>query len=159
MKNLHFLSLIILALLVTACGSETASSDTRTENTETQNELPALPQETVQALSTQCDNIQYIFRDYPISFTQNEIPSIRQTLKFIQEETASLPDHCQPTAEMIFLGNGEILADALIYFLEDCSYIVFKENGQPTYSHKLSEAGKNFYEKILNNYYKSAQQQ
>ena len=155
-------TLFLLAMsffLFCSCNSGEESTQSMEQDEVRVDELPRLPVEMVETLSTRCDNIQYIFIEYPVSFSQSDVGSVRQTLNFIQEETALVPASCRPTADMIFLGEGEILADAKLYFMDDCSYIVFEENGTPTYSHKLSEEGKSFYMGVLENYYDQLQQQ
>ncbi len=160
MKKSTTLFLVALSFfLFCSCNSGEDSTQSVEQDVVQADEMPRLPAEMVHTLSTRCDNIQYIFIDYPVSFSQSDVGSVRQTLTFIEEETALVPGSCRPTADMIFLGEGEILADAKLYFMDDCSYIVFEESGTPTYSHKLSEEGKAFYMGVLQNYYNQLQQQ
>lgn len=163
---LCFFALAGFFILTIGCGSEKSSEQTDGEIDSSQLNMPetertpALPQDYFSLLKTRADYVDYIFYDYPISFSQTEVQGIRQVVDFIDRESTTMPKNCPPSAMVAFLGEGEILAEGDMYFLEGCAYFVFyNEDRTPTYSHRLSQAGANYFNNVLNQYFETVRQQ
>jgi len=163
---LYFSALFGLLVLTIGCGADSSSEESIGKVDSSQLRMaesertPALPQDYFSKLKTRADYVDYIFYDYPISFSQTEVPGIRQVVDFIDRESTTMPENCTPSAMVAFLSEGEILAEGDIYFLDGCSYFVFfDENRTPTYSHRLSQSGANYFNNVLKQYFETVQQQ
>ena len=158
----HFgILLVCVCMLFAACGQNSnGDHDESTDAQEVGEITDALPQETLQLIAETGDYVDYIFNDYPISFSQSEPSAVRQVAGFIDPEPTSMPEGCEPTAIVAFISQGEVLAEANLYFTDDCSHFVFfDENRNPTYSHPLRQQGKQYYESVLEQYFDALQQQ
>ncbi|GEM_PF-200263 len=161
-NRIHLSTLLICAcMLFIACGQGTNGENGETPDVEVGGEVTeALPQETLSLIAETGDYIDYIFHDYPISFSQSEPSAVRQVAGFIDPEPTSMPEGCQPTAIVAFISQGEVLAEADLYFMDGCSHFVFfDDNRNPTYAHPLRQQGKQYYESVLNQYFDAVQQQ
>jgi len=157
MSNLLFsILLLAIAILTFSCGS--SDQNKQAESTVVAESAPGMTNEQFTHLLNNTTNIEYIFIDYPISFSQSETNAVRQAVMFIEMKTARPDANCNPTAMVIFMGGGEILAEGNIYFLEDCAYFVFEKDREPTYFHRLSQTGYQFYNQVLTNYFNQLQQ-
>ena len=155
-------SYLLLFLLATtfsliSCGSGEQSADLQTEAEV--KPAPGMTTEHFNQLLNNVTNIEYIFIDYPISFSQSETNAVRQAVMFIDRETAVPDPACDATAMVIFMGGGEILAEGNIYFTGECAYFVFEKNREPAYFHRLTATGHQFYNSVLTNYFNQLQQQ
>jgi len=161
-SQIHLGTLLIsVCMLLLACGQGTNGENGESPNAEEGGEITeALPQETLRLIAETGDYIDYIFHDYPISFSQGEPSAVRQVAAFIDPEPTSLPEGCEPTALVAFISQGEILAEGDLYFMDGCSHFVFfDENRNPTYAHPLRQQGKQYYESVLEQYFDAVQQQ
>lgn len=157
-KLFSLVLLISFSILIYSCGGSEKSEQQETieESTPT---APGMSNDDFNHLLNNVTNIEYLFIDYPISFSQNEPNAVRQAVMFIERETAFPEPECEPTAMIIFLGDGEILAEGNVYFLENCAYVVLEKDNEPVYYHKLSNQGYQFYNQVLVNYFNQLQQQ
>lgn len=111
---------------------------------------PAIPAEKLIDLYESCDYIDIIFRDLPFSISQEDKPSIQQTIRNINNVApTSINTSCTYFAQQIFQEDGEIVLDAKIFFQETCTYYLFYENGVEKYSGSFTPDGIKFYNNIL----------
>jgi hypothetical protein len=162
MKTINYLIITIACTLFFACGpgeGEDASSDANGPEMVPEATEP-FPRATLQQIAESGTYIDYIFHDFPISFSQTERNAIRQVVGFIDPEPTHMPVGCEPTAMIAFLVDGDILAEGDVYFMDDCSYFVFYDDERnPTYSHPLRSHGKDYYKSVLEQYFDAVQQQ
>lgn len=156
MKSITSIGISLFALIFMACGGGQSADQNEQKVAEVTQSLPA---PIFDKLQNECDYVDYIFYDLPISFSQSDVGGIRQMLQFIENETTDIPPSCKPTARLAFLAAGDIIIEADLYFMEDCALFVFLENDSPKYIHKLSAAGKTYYHNILDNYFEAIEQQ
>ncbi len=161
MPKLTVLTLLLaFAISIYSCGSSDQENQTeQAESAVVPESAPGMTNEQFNYLLNNVTNIEYIFHDYPISFSQSETNAVRQAVMFIDNETAKPDANCSPTAMIIFMGGGEILAEGNVYFLEDCAFFVFEKDREPAYYHRLSQTGYQFYNQVLVNYFNQLQQQ
>jgi hypothetical protein len=158
MKNLLFL-LILISLA--ACNKAGNDSQSATETQPTPQPLPAkaagidypgLPVERAVAMFNECNYVDGIFYDLPISMSQNEKASIQQTISYISDSPATIYPNCAPIGRFFFQKDGDDMAVAEFYFSGQCYAFIFLEDGKPKYGNKLTDAGKAYFERILNSY-------
>lgn len=157
MKILYFLTIISLLSLV-SCKSENGTTKGTTEASQeqvtsapqstTDNNLPSLTTDYMKKIATNCDYIDYIFYDLPISISQDEKSAIMSNINFISRETVdSYSSNCKSMGRKSFQSNGEIILEADIYLdrTNGCYFYIFLIDGKPTYANKISKDGINFY--------------
>lgn len=153
-----FLSAILFSCKSESTKQESSSTDsTETQVTANSNKplaaatdihYPSLTNDIMKNLAANCDYIDYIFYDLPISISQDNKKAIISNLNFLSREVPSImPSACKPMGRKFFHIDGEIILEADVYFNQDegCFFYVFYENGKKTYANKISSDGVNFY--------------
>ncbi|RMF24674.1 MAG: hypothetical protein D6765_11430 [Bacteroidetes bacterium] len=139
-----FFLLFAAALLIWSCSS---SSDKPAENPSpeaaAQNApaLPSLPYETVQYLWENCDYVDYVFYQLPISMSMSDQNSIRYSISHIAQDAATLNPNCPAIGRIFFQEKGENILEADIHFGEGCRYFVFLKEGKPAYANLITDVG------------------
>jgi len=96
------------------------------------------------------DHIDYMFTDIPLSMNQDGESSIYQDVRFLSNNPVDgIITGCKPMARKIYLGNGEIITEADLYFSNGCLFQVFLENEKPIYGNYLSQEGLVFYADLM----------
>ena len=109
---------------------------------------PSLTEDIIRNLAMNCDYIDYIFYDLPISISQGDKNAIMSNLNFISKEVPmSIPSSCKAMGRKFYHVNGEIIFEADIYLNVEagCHFYLFYEDGKKAYANKISEDGVNFY--------------
>lgn len=109
---------------------------------------PSLTKEIVKNLAENCDYIDYIFYDLPISISQDTKQAIVSNINFLSRAVPSnIPDACKPMGRKFYHIDGEIILEADVYLNqnEGCYFYVFYENGEKAYANNISSDGVNFY--------------
>ncbi|MEK7254108.1 MAG: hypothetical protein AAB316_05140 [Bacteroidota bacterium] len=107
--------------------------------------LPSLPVATIEKLFNECDHIDYVFYELPISMSLDEKPSIQNALRFISDTPASRRPDCKGIGRILYHVKGDIALEGEIFFSGNCTYFIFLEKGKPTYGNLMTEDGvKNF---------------
>ena len=113
---------------------------------------PSLTNDIIKNLAENCDYIDYIFYDLPISISQDNKQAIISNLNFLSRNVpSSIPNACKPMGRKFFHIDGEIILEADVYLNkeEGCFLYVFYENGKKTYANKISSDGVNFYSNVF----------
>ena len=139
----HFLIACCLAVLTVGCAGDTSDKSNTAEP------LDSLPQALFQKLLRECDNVDIIFYDSPISMSQDQRASIRGALFFIDPIRVAPFSDCKATGRISYLINGEIAAEADFYCGDQCTYFIFMENNKPAYANAMSASGVDFFRNIL----------
>jgi len=153
------LFIFLLSLLMFACGDTTTSSSTSSTTPGTppkkqvdvkaQN-LPALPQAMHQKIFDQCDYIDYVFYTTNFSISQSEKSGIQQAIVHIAPgKPANLNPACKSMGRVFYQIDGENVAEADMYFQQGCTYLVFLENGKPTYANEFTQEGIQYFNSIF----------
>ena len=140
---------LFFLLSVLSCKQESANK--AIPNTASNVEVPpVIPTELLINIYENCSNIDFIFATLPFSISQEDKPSIQNTIRFIhQAQPAQIDNSCPYFAQQIFQIDGEIVLDAKIFFQQNCTYYLFYEEGQLKYSASFNEAGINFYNNLI----------
>ncbi len=123
--------------------------------------LPSLTMDMMTGLYENCNQIDYVFYELPISSSVSDAQSAQAHLRHISETPAETKtkDRCEKAIGRIFYKkDGEDLMQAEIYFAGGCAFYVFFENGKRTYSNLLTPDGVNFYNQIVESVNKAKQQ-
>lgn len=114
---------------------------------------PSLTKEIIKDLAMNCDFVDYIFYDLPISISQDDKKAIVSNINFISKEVPTrIPPGCKAMGRKSFMQNGEILIEADIYLNkeEGCYLYVFYKDGKKAYANNISSDGVNFYFNVFN---------
>ncbi len=113
--------------------------------------LPSISLDEVQILWDNCNQVDYIYYELPISTSLNDQYSIQQGLRHISEAPVplSFKKRCKAISRVFYKNEGEDLIEAEIYFSPGCSFFVFFKEGKPAYSNLMTEAGVMHFNDIL----------
>ncbi len=122
----------------------------KTSSDNAESVYPGIPEADMKLLIDSCDYIDYILYDYSFSISQSEKNQIIAALQHIGSPlTADADPNCKPVGRIFFQVKGENVAEADIYFGENCQYYVFLEGDQPKYANQLTATGIAFYNNIF----------
>ena len=110
---------------------------------------PSISVDTLIKVFNEANYLDAIYYELPISMSQNEQSSIRQTLTFISDSPAIIFPDCEPIGRYFFQKDGEDMLVADFYFGNKCYAFVFMKDGKPRFGNKLTAEGKAYYEKIF----------
>lgn len=130
-----------------------AEPETSAPSTAAQPTLPSIPLETVEYLWANCDYVDYVFYDLPISMSLDNQRSVQYVLQHISDAPAPLLPECKPIGRIFYQVKGENALMADLYFSQGCTYFVFLENDKPKYANYMTEKGVAY----LNDNFKQAQ--
>ncbi|MEL6866003.1 MAG: hypothetical protein AAFP19_16370 [Bacteroidota bacterium] len=152
-----------LFFLMTACSSDSSSEKADAippsanatppaaqAPAETTEYYPSLPIERAQALFTDCDFIDYLYYELPLSMSFKETTAIQSVIRHISAAQAPIKKGCKPIGRITYQKQGEQLEEADMYMSEGCTYFVFFENGKPTYGNLLTPEAITFYQNTIN---------
>lgn len=109
-----------------------------------------IPEETLLELINNGDHIDFIFHELPLSMNQTENSAIRTDMLYISSTAiAGIPQGCAPMARKIYLGKGEILLEADLYFSQQCLFQVFIKDEKPLYGNLLTMEAVQFYGSLM----------
>jgi len=160
MKNI-FSYLIIMGLIVTAlssCGEEVKDDKRalsrdemwKTKTAEVKvSSLPSITFEEMKVLYEGADFIDIIFYDVDFSMSVNNKTNIQKMVAFVSTNVARINPSCKPTGRIFFQKNGELLAEADMYYDDKCRYFVFQKNGKAAYANDITPEGQAYFAKIF----------
>lgn len=152
MRRFTLLFSLLLVLAIFGCQNEQTETAEKPTPAPAQKEepkmvpagefLPSVPIEKLEYLWNNCDYVDYVFYDLPISMSLDVKNSIQYALSHIAENPASLRPDCKPIGRIFFQVQGENYLEADFYFSNGgCTYYVFLENGKPKYGNYMTEEG------------------
>ncbi len=112
-------------------------------------EYPSIPTEKMEFLWKNCDYVDVLFNNSPVSMSQNEQNGIRGMLQFISTSPASHKKECQSDGRMSFMVSGKIEAEADIYLSEGCGYFTFVDGNQITHANLIAPEGLRFFRSVI----------
>jgi len=96
------------------------------------------------------DHIDYIFTVIPLSMNQEGQSSVYQDVRYLSNTPLDgIISGCEPLARKIYLGNGEIIVEADLYFSNGCMFQVFISDEKPLFGNFLSQEGIGFYGNLM----------
>lgn len=109
-------------------------------------QIPGVPKDLMVKLWNECTYLDYIFHDLPFSMSQDEQPSIRANINYISTEPlGQIPSDCKAIGRQFFHIGGDIVAEANVYYSNECKFYVFVDGETPLYANKMSEEGNKFF--------------
>ena len=112
--------------------------------------LQGLPLDIKQNLIQKCDYIDYTFYNFDFSMSQADPNAVRSNIALLSDEVqATIPPECKPIGRKYYHINGEIVVEAELYFSENCFFYIYKDDNTTLFGNKLSPAGINFYNNII----------
>lgn len=162
-KYLPFLLLLFLVGCEDSTSATTAkkkkeivipkAEPTPTQPTEPLTEkYPALPAKQAKKLFLQTDYIDYLFYDLPYSMSHEEKKDIQNAIRYISTSPvmSNIPD-CASIGRIFYQKKGNVIREAEFHFnnQQGCYYLVFLEDGKPTYANLLTRYAVNNYNNIF----------
>jgi hypothetical protein len=112
--------------------------------------LGPLPFDQIKFMHTNCDQIDYIFNELPISMALSEKSAVQNNVTFISpDKMTGAALNCKPLGRQLFYSKGELYIEADLFFDDQCKFLVFLEDRKPKYANKLTQQGINFYNNIM----------
>ncbi|MCB9284834.1 MAG: hypothetical protein H6563_12225 [Lewinellaceae bacterium] len=151
----HLLFLVLAAWSLTACNQPPKNPATDTPAPASAapaapaETLPGVPMEILQNLWENCDGVDYVYYDLPISMSLDNQPSIRNALSQVAKQPAPMQPQCKPIGRIFFMIKGENVVVAELYFSKGCTYFIFLENEKPTYSNYMTPQGVEYFNNIF----------
>jgi len=103
--------------------------------------LPSIPIETVQKLWEECDYIDFVYFELPISSSMQDKAAIQHALRHIAGQPAPLFPNCKPIGRIFYQIKGENFLEADIHYGEGCNFFVFYQGGKKMYSNYMTQDG------------------
>ena len=133
---------------------EESNQNIKTENKAPQEDqvyLPSISMDDLEVLWENCNQMDYIYYDLPISTSLSDQYSVQQSLRHVSDTpvSQSVKDNCKAISRVWFKKDGEDLMDAEIYFSNGCSFFVFFKEGKPAHSNYMTDAGIKYFNDIL----------
>lgn len=109
-----------------------------------------MPEETILELINNGDHIDFMFHELPLSMNQTENSAIRTDMLYVSSTPiAGIPQGCVPMARKIYLGKGEIILEADLYFSQQCLFQVFIKDEKPLFGNLLTMEAVQFYGSLM----------
>jgi hypothetical protein len=147
--------LFILANLSTGCNSkkenESTTASTKSSDTGASpgNTLPFLSSQDVNTLYSQAEQVDIIFYKLPMSVSQTEPASAKNTVLYVTPAAPIITGKCEPVGRLSWISGGKIIKEADFYIGDGCNHFVFFENGQPVYKNAMGLEGVQFFQTIM----------
>jgi hypothetical protein len=154
-------------LWMTSCANKPASADD--QSAASGDSIPAaaniidpamghLSAEDVTQLLSKADKVDMIFYNHPISVTQEDEPSVRNTVMYILPTPPSVTVKCPPLGRLAWMSEGVIIREADVFQGNGCNYLLFMENNQPVAANALANEGVQFFTSIISQVNQKQQQ-
>ena len=145
----RFLLLFAFTLLL-SCQSSSTNKESKREETKQEVSLyPMLPTEEHQWLANNCDYIDYLYYELPMSMSFHEKASIVSAIAHIGDKAAPKSIPCKSIGRVSYQQNGEIRLEAEMYYAQGCTYFVFLKDNKPTYGNAMTTSAINFYTNVF----------
>jgi len=144
----HIITFTILILFLASCG--TSSNDTSATKTAVTESYATMTPELMSELFRQVNAVDVTFYNAPMSMSSTD-QNVRSFLSFISPEGITERFTTKSDGAMMYIGNGDILAEVEFYLLPDGSggYTQVSYKGEKYY-HKISPNGANFLMQPIN---------
>lgn len=111
--------------------------------------FPFLSSKDVNTLYSIADHVDVIFYKLPISVSQDDPASAKNTSLYISPASPRITSHCEPIGRLSWIADGKIIRDADFFIGEGCNYFVFIENGKPVYKNAMALEGVQYFQTIM----------
>ncbi|MBK6389572.1 MAG: hypothetical protein KA109_03970 [Saprospiraceae bacterium] len=103
-------------------------------------------------LSNSADYVDMLFYHMNISVSQNDPPSIRQSVNFLTASGKPSNMQCPPIGRISFLSKGKIIREADIHLSPGCNYFTIIENKVSSGTVLMSPEGVKFLQALIDSY-------
>ena len=160
MKNkfLYIALISCIGLLSANCGGNTedekraksreAMWDTKTTDVKVSS-LPSITFEEMKVIYEGADFIDIIFYNVDFSMSINNKTNIQKRVGFVSTKVAQINPNWKAMGRIFFQKNGEMLAEADMYYDDQCRYFVFQKNGKAAYANDITPQGQAYFAKIF----------
>ena len=148
--NYHIIAVIILCFTIGACKQTDNSNQSGQEVASSTTTLDGLPTEILRNAVQNCNNIDIIFYNLPISVNQSDQNSVRGSLGFIGQKATQNVGGCPSIGRIFYNSDSGTVAEADIHFSDNCYYFGFLENNQVKYANEITPEGINFFSQLIN---------
>lgn len=160
--------LVISGLVwMTSCTNKPASADDQPGSSGDSTAVTAniidpamahLSADDVTALLGKADKVDMIFYNHPISVTQEDAPSVRNTVMYIMPSPPSVTAKCPPLGRLAWMAEGVIIREADVFLGNGCNYLLFIENNQAVAANALANEGVQFFTTVISQVNQKQQQ-
>lgn len=160
MKN-RFLYIVLIScigLFFSSCGGNATIDEKaaarkemwKTKTTDVKvSSLPSITFEEMKVLYETADFIDIIFYNVEFSMSVNNKTNIQKMVGFVSTNVAQINRGCKAMGRIFFQKNGEMLAEADMYYDDKCRYFVFQKNGKAAYANDITPEGQAYFAKIF----------
>ncbi len=140
--------------LFLSCGGDKKTTVDNGQNPQAVSEktitYPLLPKELFVKLVHETDYTDYIFHYLPFSISQKDSASIAENFGYFDPRQAEPfePDCARILARQFWHSNGEIIAEADVYYSDKCKFYLFIEDKKPAYTLQMSSSGDQFFSSV-----------
>ena len=152
-------TLLLIAALCWQCQNSTTEKSTPEATTSKIAYYPSLPDAMMQQLINQCDYVDYIYYQLPISMSMDEKSGILNALRHVSANPAPLNKACKSIGRVIYQQSGETLVEAELFMSEGCQYFLFLDDNKPKYGNLMTDEGIQFYNGAIKQAQEMRQQQ
>lgn len=103
-------------------------------------------------LSNSADYVDILFYHMNISVSQNDPPSIRQSVYFLTANGKPANMQCAPIGRISYLSKGKIIREADIHLSPGCNYFTIIENKASVGTVLMSPEGVKFIQTLIDSY-------
>ena len=155
----YLLGISLLVVFLSSCGGGENNKDKaglsmekmlNAKNAEVNvSTLPSITFEEMKQIYEGTDFIDIIFYNVDFSMSVNNKTNIQKMVGFVSTNVASINRSCQPMGRIFFQKNGELVAEADMYYDDKCRYFVFQKNGKAAYANDITPEGQAYFAKIF----------
>lgn len=153
--NQLILGILLLTMLTSSCNGKKGNEPLSTENQSTSTgsvkteSLPYLSSKDVNSLYSIAEQVDIIFYKLPISVSQDDAASAKNTVLYISPAAPKITSECGPIGRLSWISDGKIVREADFYIGEGCNHFVFIENGKPVYKNAMGIEGVQYFQTIM----------
>lgn len=140
-----------LLVLLAACGqNEPKTTAPALPAQQSAPTYPLLPASRAKAIIEACDYIDLVMYQMSFSINISDPNNARGLAASVMSNTPPPHTDCRDGfGTMTFLRQGELIAEAEVFFQQGCTYLLFKENGQRAYTCAIPPRGIEFFNGLV----------
>ncbi len=142
-------ALCLLFLFLLSCQQAKTEEKVPEKVTKPTLSYPALSNQDITQLYASAEKLDMIFYDLPLSVNQDDSASDKNSVLYVSPAPVQIHSSCKPLGRLSWISQGAIYKEADIYMDSVCQYFLFMVNNQPVAANAISEAGIQFFTKII----------
>lgn len=141
---LYFVLILGVCVIIPACKQKEAPQPEKVEN-----KIPVLSMRDVVDLRNIADQVDIIFYNLPMSITQDDAASAKNTVMYISALPLPEDMSCPPIARLTWMSNGSIVKEADVHLQGNCAFLSFMEKNKVVARNTLDPAGVEFFNTVV----------